>query len=190
LAQPWWVIHKSAFEVITMIQCPICQTQNASNTVFCDECGAYLKEKVELGTDPFQEEERVWLGESNASQAEDLHDTEPQCIRLRIGRGDQTRDLEVLLIKPVRLGRIDPSEDIFPEVDLSDDWAIEHGVSRNHACILQHGNAIEVKDLGSRNGTWLNGKRLVPYKSEPLKDGDQLRLSKLLIEVSFVYRYS
>jgi pSer/pThr/pTyr-binding forkhead associated (FHA) protein len=176
--------------VITVIQCPFCQTQNASNTIICDECGAYLQEKEEIGTDPFEEEERVWLGETNASQAEDLHDTEPPYIRLRIGRGDRARELEVLLVKPIRLGRIDPSEDFYPEVDLSEDWAKEQGVSRNHACILQNGNAIEVKDLGSRNGTWLHGKRLVPYVSEPLKEGDQLHLGKLPIEVSFVSRHS
>ena len=173
-----------------MIQCPFCQTQNAANTVFCDECGAYLQEKAKLGTGPLEEAERAWRGETDSSQAEDWGDTEPQCVRLRIGRGDQAREFEILLEKPIRLGRIDPSEDFFPEVDLSEDWAKEQGVSRNHACILQRGNAIELKDLGSRNGTWLNSKRLVPYVSEPLNDGDQFYLGRLPIQVRFVARHS
>jgi pSer/pThr/pTyr-binding forkhead associated (FHA) protein len=60
---------------------------------------------------------------------------------------------------------------------------MEFGVSREHACIYQRGNAIEVEDLASTNGTLLNGKRLSPYLSVPLKDGDQLQLGKLQIEV-------
>jgi pSer/pThr/pTyr-binding forkhead associated (FHA) protein len=40
-----------------------------------------------------------------------------------------------------------------------------------------------VEDLGSTNGTLLNGERLSPYIPEILKDGDQLQLGKLLIEV-------
>jgi pSer/pThr/pTyr-binding forkhead associated (FHA) protein len=40
-----------------------------------------------------------------------------------------------------------------------------------------------VEDLGSTNGTLLNGIRLDPYMPETLKDGDQLQLGKLLIEV-------
>ena len=40
-----------------------------------------------------------------------------------------------------------------------------------------------VEDLGSINGTFINGKRLAPYLPEALHDGDQLQLGKLLIEV-------
>ena len=173
-----------------MIRCPFCQTQNASNTIFCDECGAYLQGTKRLDTGPLDETRRGWLGEADASQAEGLLDTEPVRVRLCIGGGDQARELEVLLEKPIILGRMDPSQEIYPEVDLSDDWALVHGVSRNHACILQIGTAIEVKDLGSLNGTWLNDKRLAPYVSELLKDGDQLRLGKLLITVSLMPQHS
>ena len=40
-----------------------------------------------------------------------------------------------------------------------------------------------VEDLGSINGTFINGKRLAPYLPEVLSHGDQLQLGKLLIEV-------
>jgi hypothetical protein len=95
------------------------------------------------------------------------------------------RELEVLLTKPVRLGRIDPKEGIYPDIDLSVDLAMEYGVSREHACIFRRDSGVEVEDLASTNGTVLNGTRLSPYLPVPLKDGDQLQLGKLLIEVSF-----
>jgi pSer/pThr/pTyr-binding forkhead associated (FHA) protein len=88
------------------------------------------------------------------------------------------------LTKPVRVGRIDPREGVYPDVDLTVDLAMEFGVSREHACIFRRGNAVEVEDLASTNGTALNGKRLSPYLPVPLKDGDQLQLGKLLIEVN------
>ena len=56
-------------------------------------------------------------------------------------------------------------------------------VSRRHARILKREGTVVVEDLGSINGTFINGKRLAPYLPEALHDGDQLQLGKLLIEV-------
>ena len=175
-------------KAITVIQCPFCQTQHVPNTIFCSECGVYLLETEELGTDPFDGEVARWLGEADDSQlrAGDLHTTEPLTIRLHIGKGNQARELEVSLVKPVHLGRNDPAQDTYPEIDLTDSLAREYGVSRKHACVFQRGKAVVVEDLGSVNGTLLNGKRLAPYIPAPLKDGDRLQLGKLLIEVSLV----
>lgn len=108
----------------------------------------------------------------------------------RAGGRATGRELEFRLAKPVRLGRIDPTQDIYPEVDLTVDQGLEHGVSREHACIFRRGNVIEVEDLASTNGTLLNGERLSPYLSVQLKDGDQLHLGKLLIQVSIEAKYS
>jgi pSer/pThr/pTyr-binding forkhead associated (FHA) protein len=121
-------------------------------------------------------------------------DPDLRSIRLRIsarspdrpeGIKSQMRELEIALIKPIRLGRIDPKEGVYPEVDLTDESAKEHGVSREHACIFRRGNIVEVEDMGSTNGTLLNGTRLAPYNPTLLNDGDQLQLGNLLIEVSF-----
>ena len=56
-------------------------------------------------------------------------------------------------------------------------------VSRKHCQINQNNESLKIRDLGSRNGTFINGKRLAPYLPEALHDGDQLQLGKLLIEV-------
>jgi len=80
---------------------------------------------------------------------------------------------------------MDPGQDIYPDVDLTEDLAVEYGVSREHACIFQRGSMVVVEDLGSTNGTLLNRERLAPFLPQPLKDGDQLQLGELLIEVRF-----
>ncbi|MDZ4278202.1 MAG: winged helix-turn-helix domain-containing protein [Dehalococcoidia bacterium] len=49
------------------------------------------------------------------------------------------------------------------------------GVSRRHARLTWDGESFLVEDLGSKNGTWLNGEPL--SKQTPLKDGDELELA-------------
>lgn len=102
-------------------------------------------------------------------------------IRLHIT--DSGREIEATLTKAVHLGRLDPASDVFPEIDLTNDNGLEKGVSRRHARILKREGTVVVEDLGSINGTFINGKRLAPYLPEVLHDGDQLQLGKLLVEV-------
>jgi len=40
-----------------------------------------------------------------------------------------------------------------------------------------------VEDVGSANGTFLNGQRLTPYLPHVLKDGDELQLGRVKLEV-------
>ncbi len=48
------------------------------------------------------------------------------------------------------------------------------GVSRRHARVLASGEGLIVEDLGSKNGTWVNGVRLDAPRA--LADGDELRV--------------
>jgi pSer/pThr/pTyr-binding forkhead associated (FHA) protein len=171
-----------------VIQCPVCRIVYISNTIFCPECGAYLLPEAKLDTDPMEAAQIRWPRGSDEAQARDggTPDAKPLTLRLHIGQGDRARTLEVSLVKPIRLGRNDPAGHVFPEIDLTSGYGRQYGVSRQHACIFQRGQTVEVQDLASTNGTLLNGERLAPYVPEPLKDGDQLQLGKLLIEVSLV----
>ena len=168
-----------------MVRCQVCKTIYVTNTVYCTECGAYLLDSEEIETEPIEIARINWMGRMRNAQGDDtdLPRIGPLSIRLIIGEGPQKRELEVLLMKPVRLGRSDPARNIFPEVDLTDDLAVERGVSREHAAIFGRGSLILIEDLGSTNGTLLNGKRLDPYMPETLQHGDQLQLGKMLIEV-------
>lgn len=166
-----------------MIKCPFCGTSHVANTLFCSECGTYLLEDDRRGTDPLGTDEIGWVGEGEDEPEADslVKGTGPLSIRLRIG--DDGREVEATLAKAVHLGRLDPASDVFPEVDLTSDNGLEKGVSRRHARILKREGTVVVEDLGSINGTFINGKRLAPYLPEALHHGDQLQLGKLLIEV-------
>ena len=170
-----------------MVKCPVCRTTYVENTLFCSECGLYLLKSEELGTDPLETAKVEWLGDNDGPppRCQGELDAGPLIVRLHISHGDRERELEVPMTKPIRLGRIDPLQDIYPEVDLTESLAMEYGVSREHACIFRRGDIIVVEDLGSTNGTLLNGERLAPFLPQILEDGDQLQLGKLLIDVNF-----
>ncbi|MFK7695350.1 DUF6382 domain-containing protein [Paenibacillus sp. HJGM_3] len=52
----------------------------------------------------------------------------------------------------------------------------ESGVSKHHLELIRRGNAYFAQDLGSTNGTLLNGERMAPYKAYPLSPEDTLRV--------------
>ena len=56
-------------------------------------------------------------------------------------------------------------------------------VSRKHCIIVLKDNRVLVQDLKSRNGTFINDKRLPVDKAKVLNGGDNLRIGKLLFEV-------
>lgn len=175
------------------MRCQVCPITHVPNSIFCDECGEYLLEGKVLDTEPLDVTRITWLGKAGYSRAGDTNqpDSRPLTIRLLIGpcvgEGHRVRELQVSLARPLHLGRADPTHHIFPEVDLTQDLAREHGVSRQHACIFRQGTTVKLEDLGSINGTLLNGDRLAPFISETLENGDQIQMGQLLIEVSFEY---
>jgi DNA-binding winged helix-turn-helix (wHTH) protein len=62
----------------------------------------------------------------------------------------------------------DPSADV---------WLDAHGISRRHARITISAGEASLEDVGSKNGTWLNGQRV--DKAESLADGDQLKFGSV-----------
>ena len=81
------------------------------------------------------------------------------------------------------MGRISDAQPIMPDIDLTVYQAYASGVSRLHAVLKRQENKVSVMDLGSSNGTYLNGKRLKPNVEEPISNGDLLSLGKLKIQI-------
>jgi hypothetical protein len=60
------------------------------------------------------------------------------------------------------------------KVDIADDHP---GISRVHIEFGHTEDGCTAKDMGSRNGTTLNGSPMIAYKSYKLSSGDQLQLA-------------
>jgi len=54
--------------------------------------------------------------------------------------------------------------------------------SRQHCQIVKKGKYYSVEDLGSRNGTHLNGKKL--SRGRQIKEGDRIRIGGTILELS------
>ena len=74
----------------------------------------------------------------------------------------------------VSIGRRD-----FNDLQLQDQRRL---ISSRHAEIRKKGNNFMVVDVGSKNGTQLNGQRIDVGKEYPLKQGDQINIGDFLIE--------
>jgi pSer/pThr/pTyr-binding forkhead associated (FHA) protein len=73
-------------------------------------------------------------------------------------------------------------------------------ISRRHCCLEVDPPTIRVRDLGSRNDTWINGQNIgqrhrpqLPQEAElgdfathELQDGDELRVGSLIFRVGIV----
>ena len=58
------------------------------------------------------------------------------------------------------------------------------GVSRKHARVtVSEKGEVSVTDLGSRNGTFLNGRRV---ESASLRDGDELRVGPVVLRLGYI----
>src|SRR5947207_15876650 len=57
-------------------------------------------------------------------------------------------------------------------------------ISRRHCAIVRREKGWTVRDLGSRNGTYVNDEKI--EKEVPLKDGDELRVGPLKFRVTAV----
>lgn len=165
-----------------MIICSTCNAENVDNTLFCVECGDYLQADESQHTNAVgMKFEELGLDKVTPPDPTKGLGTGPLAISLEIG--EVKRALQIPLSKPIHMGRIDPNGNIFPEVDLTYDGGAEKGVSRRHARILKKNQSIYIEDLGSSNGTFVNGEKLMPYFPEQISDGDAIRLGRLQIKV-------
>ena len=81
------------------------------------------------------------------------------------------------------VGRISEGQPVVPDLDLSPYQAYTAGVSRMHALIKRDGKRVIIMDLGSANGTYVNGKRLTPQTERMLSHGDVIALGKFKFQI-------
>jgi hypothetical protein len=160
-----------------MIVCPSCTHENLDGTVFCSDCGMQL-----TGIDPIVtqniSEEQITQGLMRTSAFPKDFDA-----WAAIHLTDSGQILPLSDRKEFTLGRISESQPIMPDIDLTPYQAYACGVSRLHAVLRSEGEQVFVMDLGSSNGTYLNGVRLQPNTNQVLNHGDILSLGKLKIQV-------
>lgn len=135
--------------------CPSCGFGNKSTARFCVNCGTTLPAQAPS----VSREHRA---------KEHLRDAR---LVVRTPRRSWTHALRVL---PCRIGRRDPSQGHYPELDLAEDDSGH--ASRRHAVIDRRNGQFTLTDMGSVNGTVLNGVKITANRPQPLRIGDRIRI--------------
>jgi len=79
------------------------------------------------------------------------------------------------------LGRFDSVTGQSPEVDLTKEDQ-SRNISRRHArLVVKDGKFFIAEEIGTMNGTFLNGKKLTNGVLTPIKDGDEITLCRLVL---------
>lgn len=170
-----------------MILCPNCQHQEMPGALFCSECGAQLVGYERLTTHSL----RRIPSEVLTYPPQPRLDPDEAAAESGAAAGssislfliDSGQTLNLAGRKEFALGRIAEGQPILPDVDLSIYEAYAQGVSRLHAAIKVYENGVVVTDLGSSNGTRVNGQKIVPHVDYPIHNGDIISLGKLKMQV-------
>jgi len=166
-----------------MISCPSCNHKEFSGALFCSNCGAQLVFSVEkYATSSFTTDDIENLSGLVPPPFPTPPLGTPECrVAIHILQGETV--IHIPEGEEVTLGRFTKGQTIIPDVDLSPFQAYEAGVSRLHANIDLKNTEVTIKDLGSANGTRLNGIRIKPHEPHPIKNGDVLTFGRLKVQV-------
>ena len=165
-----------------MVKCPYCNTENIEGALVCEECGLSLWEDLqdEIPTRKLEDEANELSVKSGWGTAT-FQDRNQVIIHIR----DTADPVIIFPGEEFLLGRQDSASGISPNLDLTPYGALEKGVSRIHAALRRGEEVLSIVDLDSANGTFLNGQRLAANLPRLLRDGDEIRLGKLIMHIYF-----
>lgn len=163
--------------------CPFCGQKNREGMLFCEECGQSLHGDALNTTLPTRQLHQL----PNELAAKATWGTAKfgQASTVLIHVRDATDPIVLQPARRIVFGRADKSSPNQPDLDLTPYGALERGVSRIHAAIERSEDTLTLIDMGSSNGTHLNGQRLSPDQPRVLRDGDEIRFGKLVAHIYF-----
>lgn len=166
-----------------MISCPKCKHEEYSGALFCSQCGTELFASPDNTASIRPFEIRKAQGITPAAPPFPTPPVDYADSNVVIFLIDAGEAIFIDGDKDLTIGRSTEGQTVVPDIDLSPYEAYEAGVSRLHANISVKGNQVSAKDLGSANGTRLNGKKISPHAEHTLLHGDILTLGKLKIQI-------
>lgn len=182
----------------SMQVCPTCGHRNRFGVLLCENCGTNLSTGQQSGVGTRDLRDPSETEESSAPAPTKLDTSEEKAVRSAGSarfETNMTLRIEVeggatpIILKPkthdMILGRRDPTTGATPEVDLTPYAGYRMGVSRKHASLRMQESQLNLWDLGSSNGTFINGTRLSPHRPYPIRDGDEIRLGQMVLRLFF-----
>lgn len=157
-----------------MQACHNCGKDNLDGVIFCEKCGVAISD-VSIST--------TNLGDTSSLEAGGDQLADEHIIFLHVmGYEDP---ITVQILDQAVLGRMTGEADGVVHINLSDFEADKMGVSRRHALFVRDEDRLMVSDLGSTNHTFVNNQQLHEHDQFVIRDGDELKLGRLVMRVFF-----
>jgi pSer/pThr/pTyr-binding forkhead associated (FHA) protein len=163
-----------------MILCPNCKHQEIDGALFCSECGAQIVFSSDSTGNEMNEIKSEPQGQKSTPSIPEEKIVKPGFTLKLLSNGQL---IQLSGQNEFTIGRITEGQPILPDIDLSPYEGYAEGVSRLHAAIRKTEKGYLIVDLGSSNGTRINGQKIVSNVSYPLKDGDVLALGRIKLQV-------
>jgi ribosomal protein L40E len=164
----------------TLKRCNQCEHQNPYEATLCRHCSTPLVPLLTARVTPVVPKEGNLPTPQSRDQYSDKLQPE-ECAFLVLG---QHEPIVLRSTDSMMLGRCSPGEPV-PAVDLGVFDGALYGVSRQHAVVKRAGKGYSIQDMESRNGTWVNERRLLPHEARALVSGDIIRLGQLGVYIYF-----
>jgi serine/threonine-protein kinase len=103
-----------------------------------------------------------------------------QDVKIRLKLPDSGQEISTPGRTQLVIGRT--FKDARPDIDLGPFGGSQAGVSRLHSRLIRHGNEWSVEDLGSTNGTFVNGAKVDPHQKKRIKSGDVIRCGQIELQ--------
>lgn len=159
--------------------CINCKQPCTESDLYCLHCGYILPHVVN------QQQTKLLSNQLNAPV-----DTQwgtgyfHERARLYLNTVDGNQSIPVVFMTfSIVLGR--KGDGTSADVDLTPFKAVELGVSRRHARIDRLRDSLQITDLESANGTYLNNERLPAGIARILRNRSVLQLGRLVLRVQF-----
>lgn len=157
------------------MKCDECGNENREGILLCENCGVDIYDILVSSAE---------TSKLKQTHPQDLYLDEPLSARpLMLYIADGSSPISVNRREDLILGRSDKANSV--DIDLSPFNAQEHGVSRQHAKLNARMQPPILLDLGSSNGTYINGQRLEIATASHLESGDEIQLGRLKMRVYF-----
>lgn len=194
-----------------MIECPECKELEFVGTIFCKRCGTQLIHKSsdsiskpktphppqkDRPSDNSQADKlRSEVSQKPVPRTKDQPSTSTKPPTVEQKPAVELNERVILQVlqtgqlipipeeDEVTLGRASAGQPIVPDIDLTPYQGLEAGVSRLHASIRIKGNEVYIMDLGSANGTRVNGEKISPSTLQKIENLSVIALGKLNFKV-------